>query len=110
MAQVADAALSTNLTYMWRHRCAGGLKKKYLRLGSQRYRHFVGFFNVPVLHRHGATLFIRLFRETAPLRHGPFDILGGGAWDILEKKFLSLILTTKINLLNGTVKKIICLQ
>ena len=38
-------------SYMWRHRCAGGLKKKlYLRSGSQRHRHFVGFFNVPVLH------------------------------------------------------------
>ena len=35
--------------YMWRHRCAGGLKKKlYLRPGSQRHRHFVGFFNVSV--------------------------------------------------------------
>ena len=33
------------------HRCAGGLKKKYLdlRSGSQRHRHFAGFFNVPVL-------------------------------------------------------------
>ena len=32
------------------HRYAGGLKKKLdLRLGSQRHRHFVGFFNVPVL-------------------------------------------------------------
>ena len=42
--------------YMWRHRCAVGLKKKiYLRSGSQRDIHFVGFFNVPVLHRHGAT-------------------------------------------------------
>ena len=32
------------------HRCAGGLKKKKLdlRSGSQRHRHFVGFFNVPV--------------------------------------------------------------
>ena len=40
--------------YMWRHRCAGGLKKKlYLRSGSQRHRHFVWFFYVPVLHRHG---------------------------------------------------------
>ena len=59
--------------YMWRHRCAGGLKKLYLRSGSQRHRHFVGFFNVPVLYWHGATLFVRLFRETAPfsrlLRH-----------------------------------------
>ena len=60
--------------YMWRHRCAGGLKKKlYLRSGSQHHRHFVGFFNMPVLHRHGTTLFTRLFQETAPfsrlLRH-----------------------------------------
>ena len=32
------------------HRCAGGLKKKLdLRSRSQRNRHFVGFFNVPVL-------------------------------------------------------------
>ena len=53
--------------YMWRHRFAGGLKKLYLRSGSQRHWHFVGFFNVPVLHRHGITLFIRLFRETAKL-------------------------------------------
>ena len=29
------------------------------------------------------------------LRHGPFDILGGGGWDILEKNFLALILTKK---------------
>ena len=42
--------------YMWRHRCAGGLKKLYLRSGSQRHRHYVGFFNVPVLHRQGTTL------------------------------------------------------
>ena len=35
---------------MTAHRCAGGLKKKFdLRSGSQRHRHFVGFFNVPVL-------------------------------------------------------------
>ena len=35
---------------MTAHRCAGGLKKKLdLRSGSQRHRHFVGFFNVPVL-------------------------------------------------------------
>ena len=52
-------------SYMWRHRCACGLKKKlYLRLGSQRHRHFVRFFNVPLLHRHGITLFIRWFRHT----------------------------------------------
>ena len=35
--------------YMWRHIpvCAGGLKKKlYLRSGSQRHRHFAGFFGL----------------------------------------------------------------
>ena len=61
-------------SYMWRHRCAGGVMRKlYLRLGAQRHRHFVGFHNVPVLHRHGTTLFIRWFLHTAPfsrlLRH-----------------------------------------
>ena len=55
-------------SYMWRHRCEGGLMKKlYLRSGSQCHRHFAGFFNVPVLHRHGTNLFIRRFRHTAPL-------------------------------------------
>ena len=46
-------------------------------------------------------------------RHGPFDILGGGGGGGLgffRKKFLALILAKKIILLNGTVKKIICLQ
>ena len=54
--------------------CTGGLKKElYLRSGSQRNRHFAGFFNVPALHRHETTLFKRWFRHTAPfsrlLRH-----------------------------------------
>ena len=45
------------------------------------------------------------------IRHGPFDILGGGGpWVFFEKNFLALILAKKIILLNGTVKKIICLQ
>ena len=39
----------TSVIYVTAHRCAGGLKKKLdLRSGSQRHRHFVGFFNVPV--------------------------------------------------------------
>ena len=39
-----------SVIYVTAHRCAGGLKKKYdLRSGSQRQRHFAGFFNVPVL-------------------------------------------------------------
>ena len=54
--------------YMWRHICEGGLKKKlYIRSGSQHHRHFAGFFNVPVLHGYGTTLFIRWFRHTTPL-------------------------------------------
>ena len=39
-----------SVIYVTAHRCAGGLKKKLdLRSGSQRHRHFVWFFNVPVL-------------------------------------------------------------
>ena len=38
-----------SVIYVTAHRCAGGLKEKLdLRSGSQRHRHFVGFFNVPV--------------------------------------------------------------
>ena len=38
-----------SVIYVTAHRCAGGLKKKFdLQSGSQRHRHFVGFFNVPV--------------------------------------------------------------
>ena len=37
-----------------------------LRSGSQRHRHFAGFFNVPVQALTRAILFIRLFRENAP--------------------------------------------
>ena len=56
-----------SVIYVTAHRWAGGLKKLDLRLGSQRHRHFVGFFNMPV------QALIRLFLETAPfsrlLRH-----------------------------------------
>ena len=38
-----------SVIYVTAHRCAGGQKKLGLRPGSQRHRHFVGFFNVPVL-------------------------------------------------------------
>ena len=38
-----------SVIYVTAHRCADGLKKLDLRSGSQRHRHFVGFFNVPVL-------------------------------------------------------------
>ena len=41
---------------------------------------------------------------------GTVHLIFWGAWDILEINFLARILTNKKNLLNGTVKKIICLQ
>ena len=38
-------------------------------------------------------------REDPELRHGPFDILGGGgAWNFFEKNFLALILSKKNNI------------
>ena len=37
-----------SVIYVTAYRCAGGLKKLDLRSGSQRHRHIVGFFNVPV--------------------------------------------------------------
>ena len=44
-------------------------------------------------------------------RHGPFDILGGGGLGIFSKKISLLwFWLKKIILLNGTMKKIICLQ
>ena len=38
-----------SVIYVKAHRCAGGLKKLDLRWGSKRHRHFVRFFNVPIL-------------------------------------------------------------
>ena len=37
-----------SVIYVTAHRCTGGLKKLNLLSGSQRHRHFVWFFNVPV--------------------------------------------------------------
>ena len=37
-----------SVIYVMAHRCPGGLKKLALWSGSQRHRHFVGIFNVPV--------------------------------------------------------------
>ena len=42
-----------------------------LRLGSQCHRHFVGFFNMPSKHWHGATEKLPHFSETAPFQ-SPF--------------------------------------
>ena len=58
------ASHATISQYMWQHRCAGGLKL-YLRSGSQRHRHFVGFFNVPVQAPTRGQLFYR-YSEKSP--------------------------------------------
>ena len=70
--------LSFNITgnnisviYMAAHRCTVGLKKLDLRLGFQRYRHFVGFFNMPVQATTMGPPFLWLFWETAPFQ-SPF--------------------------------------
>ena len=47
----------TDVQAGWRKSCTYGR--------AQRHRHSVGFFNVPVIHRHGTTLFIRWFRHNA---------------------------------------------
>ena len=51
------------------------MKKLYLRSGSQRHRHFAGFFNVPVLHRHGTTLLYG-DNDTPPHLVAFYDTLG----------------------------------
>ena len=54
-----------SVIYLTAHRCAGGQKKKMdLGSGSQRHRHFVGFFNVPVQTPMRGRHFIRLFGES----------------------------------------------
>ena len=69
-------------------RCAGGLKKKlYLRSGSHAIDISQGSLTCPPKHRHGATLFIRLFRETAP-----FSRLLRHAGDKIKEKDFKLLL------------------
>ena len=59
-----------SVIYVTAHRCAGGLKKKFdLRSGSQRHRHFVGFFIVPVQAPTRGHPFIRTAPFSRPLRH-----------------------------------------
>ena len=63
-------------SYMRRHRCVGGLKKKlYLRSGSNRHRNFAGFLNMPVLHRHGPP-FLYGDSDTPPHLVTFYDTLG----------------------------------
>ena len=72
-----------SVIYVTAQKCSWS-EKLYLRSGSERHRHFVEFLNVPFKHRHGVTLFIRLFRETAPcsrlLRHA------GESLDVFSSK------------------------
>ena len=66
-----------SVIYMTAHRCAGGLKKElYLRSGSQRHRHFVGFFNVPVQAPTLGQPFIYIFSEKPPHLVAFYDTLG----------------------------------
>ena len=52
-----------SVIYVTAQRRAGGLKKLDLRSGSQRHRHFVGFFNVPVQAPTRANLFTVILRN-----------------------------------------------
>ena len=57
-----------SVLYVTAHRCAGGLKNKLdLRSGSQRHRHFVGFFNVPVLALTRGHHFYMVVRRNRPI-------------------------------------------
>ena len=47
-----------SVIYVTAQMCRRTEEKLYLRSSSQHHRHFAGFFNVPVLHRHGTTHFI----------------------------------------------------
>ena len=73
--------ISVIYMYVTEHRCAGGMKKKLnLQSGSERHRHFVGFFNVSV---------------QAPTRDHPFY----GLWLLCPKKLMFVILLTKMKLI-----------
>ena len=66
-----------SVIYVTAHRCAGGLKKKLdLRSGSQRHRHFAGFFNVPVL----APTQDHPFYTVIPRHTAPFSRLLRSRW------------------------------
>ena len=69
-----------SVIYVTAHRCAGGLKKKLdLRSGSQRHRHFVGFFNVPVLAPTRDHPFYTVIPTHRPIK-SPFTITLGIRW------------------------------
>ena len=65
-----------SVIYVTAHRYAGGLKKLYLRSGSQRHRHFVGFFNVPVQAPTRGQPFYTVIPRNRPIE-SPFTITLG---------------------------------
>ena len=74
-----------SVIYVTAHRCAGGLKKKLdLRSGSQRHRHFVGFFNVPVLAPTRGPTFLYGDSDTPPHLVAFYDHAGDTEVHILD--------------------------
>ena len=71
---------------MWRHiDVQAGLKKKLdLRSGSERHRHFVGFFNVPVLAPTRDQPFYTVIPDTPPHLVAFYDHAGDTEVHILD--------------------------
>ena len=73
-----------SVIYVTAHRCAGRLKKKLdLRSGSQRHRHFVGFFNVPVQTPTRGHPFYTVIPRNRPIK-SPFTTRWGYGGHILD--------------------------
>ena len=73
-----------SVIYVTAHRCAGGLKKMLdLRSGSQRHRHFVGFFNVPVKASTRGQPFYTVISRNRPIKT-PFTARWGYGGHILD--------------------------
>ena len=76
-----------SVIYVTAHRCAGGLKKNLdLRSGSQRHRHFVGFFNFPVLAPDTGPTFLYIYgdSDTPPHLVAFYDHAGDTEVHILD--------------------------
>ena len=64
-----------SVIYVTVEMCRRLKRKLYLLSGSQRHRHFVGFFNMPVLHRHWPP-FLCGYSEKPPHLVDFYDTLG----------------------------------
>ena len=98
------------MQWYFSHFCACGLKKKlYLRSSSKRHRHFTGFFNLPVLHRHGITFLygdcdtpphLVAFYDTHGIRRTysrlkpPASSRGGGERSFLDNPLLQITISS----------------